>query len=119
LVAKSGSNATPSNPRSPEELTLTVRKGVASSAPFLMTRSAPACWHTKMRPSGAMAIAVGDERPLATTLSLNPAGTVAARAATGIARASSAAVRVCEMFRIRVVRMASIMVSLPLAAVPA
>ena len=45
-------------PRSPDEFTLTVRKGVDSNAPFLTTRNAPPCCATKMRPSGATAIAV-------------------------------------------------------------
>src|SRR6185369_18066810 len=68
----------PSNPRSPDESTVTVRKGVGSSAPFLMTRNAPPCWQTKIRPSGASAIAVGFVKPPATTASVNPDGTVAA-----------------------------------------
>ncbi len=58
-MAKAGSNATPSSPRSPTESTVTVTKGVESSVPFLMTRSFPACSQTKIRPSGAMAKAVG------------------------------------------------------------
>src|SRR6185295_12851478 len=68
----------PSKPRSPDELTVTVRKGVGNKAPFLMTRNAPPCWQTKIRPSGARAIAVGLDNPPATKLSVNPAGTVAA-----------------------------------------
>src|ERR1044072_3813371 len=75
---KFGSKATPSNPRSPDESTVTVRKGVGSSAPFLMTPNAPPCWQTKIRPSGARAMAVGVDKPPATTESVNPDGTVAA-----------------------------------------
>ena len=78
LVAKFGLKATPNKPRSPEELTLTVRNGVASSWLFLMTRSAPPCWATKSRPSGAKAIAVGLESPVAMRVSEKPAGSVAA-----------------------------------------
>src|SRR5262245_15018669 len=43
-----------------------------------MTRRPPACWHTKIRPSGAIAMAVGLDRPLATCDSVKPAGRVAA-----------------------------------------
>lgn len=53
-------------------------KGVASSALFFTTRSAPFCWQTKIRPSGAMAIAVGVTSPEAMVVSLKPAGSVAA-----------------------------------------
>ena len=60
------------------ESTVTVRKGVGSRTPFLITRNAPPCWQTKMRPSGARAMAVGLFRPPATTESVNPGGTVAA-----------------------------------------
>jgi hypothetical protein len=42
-----------------------------------MTRNAPPCWQTKIRPSGAMAIAVGPLRP-PIDVSLKPAGSVAA-----------------------------------------
>ena len=45
-----------------------------------MTRSRPPCSQTKSRPSGANCIAVGLESPLATSVSVNPEGTVAARA---------------------------------------
>jgi hypothetical protein len=55
-----------------------VRKGVVSNAPFLMTRNCPPCWQTKRRPSGAKAIAVGFESPLANCDSAKPAGSVAA-----------------------------------------
>ena len=56
--------------------------GVGSSAPFLMTRSCPPCSQTKRRPSGANAIAVGFARPLATSVSAKPDGSVAAPAGT-------------------------------------
>src|SRR5262245_47612112 len=75
---KFGSNATPSKPRSPDESTVTVRKGVASKTPFLMMRKVPPCSQTKIRPSGANAIAVALFKPLATSESVNPGGTVAA-----------------------------------------
>src|SRR5213593_4418469 len=75
---KFGSNATPKRPRSPDESTVTVRKGVASRTPFLITRRVPPCSQTKIRPSGARAMAVGLLRPAATGESVNPGGTVAA-----------------------------------------
>jgi len=53
-----------------------------------MTRNWPVCWQTNKRPSGAKSIAVGLEMPLATTVSLNPDGSVAAEAAR-TARTSS------------------------------
>ena len=52
--------------------------GSARSAPFLITRRVPDCSATKMRPSGAKAIAVGLASPPATIVSLKPAGSVAA-----------------------------------------
>ena len=52
--------------------------GVGSSAPFLITLSAPLCSVTKMRPSSATASAVGHVSPDATSASVNPEGTVAA-----------------------------------------
>jgi hypothetical protein len=58
-VAKFGSKAIPSRPRSPVVLTLTVTKGVERSAPFLMTRNLPPCSLTKIRPSGAISITSG------------------------------------------------------------
>src|SRR5262245_11916874 len=78
LVWKSGSNATPSRPRSPEEFTPRVRNGCTSNALFFTTRNVPPCSETKTRPSGAMAMAVGFARPAATRVSENPAGNVAA-----------------------------------------
>src|SRR6266403_6158077 len=78
LAEKFGSKAIPSKPRSPAESTVKVRNGVASSAPFLTTRSWPPCRHTKMRPSGAKSIAVGLESPPAICVSEKPAGKVAA-----------------------------------------
>src|SRR5688572_30958728 len=51
--------------------------GVGNRAPFLMTRSAPPCWQTKMRPSGAIAIAVGLDSP-EIAVSVKFAGSVAA-----------------------------------------
>src|SRR5688500_2169773 len=56
-----------------------VIKGVGSSAPFLMTRKRPPCSQTKMRPSGAIAIAVGLAIP-EMIVSVKPAGSVAALA---------------------------------------
>src|SRR6185295_9169049 len=78
LVAKLGSKARPRSPRSPEELTVTVRNGAGSSAPFLITRNWPACRQTNRRPSGAKSMAVGLLRPLAISVSLKPFGSVAA-----------------------------------------
>src|SRR6185295_8711339 len=77
---KFGSNATPSKPRSPDESTVTDKKGVAKRVPFLITRRLPPCSQTKMRPSGAKAIAVGLVKPEATNESVNPGGTEAADA---------------------------------------
>ena len=45
------------------QLTVTVRNGVGSSAPFLITRSRPPCSQTNRRPSGANCIAVGLAKP--------------------------------------------------------
>src|SRR5215470_9881281 len=70
----------PSSPRSPFASTVNVRNGVESNPPFLITRSAPPCSQTKMRPSGAISIAVGFERPLI-DVSVKPGGNVAANAA--------------------------------------
>src|SRR5262245_52711905 len=47
-----------------------VRNGVGSSVPFLITRNAPVCCATKMRPSGAISMAVGqagDDRAVGET----------------------------------------------------
>jgi hypothetical protein len=44
--------------------TVTVTNGVGRSPPFLITRSVPPCSQTKIRPSGASAIAVGFVNPL-------------------------------------------------------
>ena len=41
-----------------------VANGVGSRAPFLMTRIAPPCWATKIRPSAACANAVALDRPV-------------------------------------------------------
>ena len=80
LVAKFGSRATPISPRSLVESTVTVRKGVASSTPFLITRSWPACRQTNTRPSGATAMAVAFGNPEAARMvSWNPLGSVAPR----------------------------------------
>jgi hypothetical protein len=54
----------PSRPRSPEESTVTLANGVGSRTPFLITRIAPSCWVTKIRPSGACANAVEPARPV-------------------------------------------------------
>ena len=89
VCAKLGSNATPSNPRSPDESTVSVTNGVASSASFLITRRLPVCSATKIRPSGAIAIAVGLDMPLAIVVSVNPAGRVAAAVARGDGTAST------------------------------
>jgi hypothetical protein len=70
----------PSRPRSPVESVVTVRKADANSTSFLITRNWPPCWQTNKRPSGAKSIAVGAERPLAMTVSLNPDGRMAAEA---------------------------------------
>src|SRR5215510_9420433 len=86
---KFGSNATPSKPRSPDESTVTVKKGVASRTPFLMRRKVPPCSQTKIRPSGANAIAGGLVKPPATSESVNPGGTVAAEAILALLGASS------------------------------
>ena len=69
LVANAGSSVTPIRPRSPLESTVKLANGVASSAPFLITRKAPPCSATNMRPSGAWANAVALFRPV-TQLSL-------------------------------------------------
>jgi hypothetical protein len=53
-------------------------KGVASSAPSLMTRRAPPCWHTKSLPSGENAIAVGLVSVLVSADSGKSVGRVAA-----------------------------------------
>src|SRR5258705_4921051 len=80
FVAKLGSKATPSKPRSPFESTVSDTNGVGSKAPFFTTRNCPPCWQTKRRPSGAKAMAVGLLRPLANCVSVKSAGRVAARA---------------------------------------
>ena len=78
-MAKFGSNAIPSRPRSPEESTVRLTNGVVSKEPFLITRNWPACWQTKIRPSGAKAIAVGEpDRLLPNCVSVNPDGKLAA-----------------------------------------
>jgi hypothetical protein len=65
----------PIRPRSPEESTVTVANGVASNAPFLMTRIAPPCSATKIRPSPACANAVALDRPVTQVSSrVNPLG---------------------------------------------
>src|SRR5258705_10382264 len=80
FVAKLGSKATPSKPRSPFESTVSDTNGVGSKAPFLKTRNCPPCWQTKRRPSGAKAMAVGLVKPLANCVSMKLVGSVAARA---------------------------------------
>ena len=68
---------TPIRPRSPVESTANVAKGVASNAPFLITRSVPPCSATKRRPSGAWAKAVALLRPVAqASLRVKPLGCV-------------------------------------------
>jgi hypothetical protein len=93
LVAKSGSMARPSTPRS---LALTLllsvwidTNGVASSAPFLKTRTRPVPPAPvprsvmKSRPSGAKAIDVGNDRPDAIFALVKPDGSAnAGEAAT-------------------------------------
>ena len=54
----------PIRPRSPAASTATVTNGVASNAPFLITRSVPPCSAMKRRPSGACANAVALVRPV-------------------------------------------------------
>ena len=61
-------------PRSTER----VAKGEASKTPFFITLNAPDCEQTNIRPSGAIAIAVGEAIPLATVVSIKPDGSVAA-----------------------------------------
>ena len=63
-------------PRSTER----VAKGEASKTPFFITLNAPDCEQTNIRPSGAIAIAVGEAIPLATVVSTKPDGSVAAEA---------------------------------------
>ena len=76
---KFGSNAIPSNPRSPEESTERLRNGVASREPFLITRTWPVWRQTKSRPSGENSIAVGGpERLPPNSVSVKPGGKVAA-----------------------------------------
>ena len=61
-------------PRSTER----VAKGEASKTPFFITLNAPDCEQTNIRPSGVIAIAVGEAIPLATVVSIKPDGSVAA-----------------------------------------
>src|SRR6266513_4108402 len=77
---KSGTKTTPKRPLSPTESTERVTKGVASKTAFLITLNAPVCEQTNIRPSGAIAIAVGEAIPLATVVSTKPEGSVAAEA---------------------------------------
>src|SRR5437762_14047527 len=83
LVVKFGSNAMPSRPRSPADETVSETNGVERSAPFLTTRSFPACSEMNSRPSGANCMAVGLVTPLATRASEKPDGRVAAGATAG------------------------------------
>src|SRR5687767_8222555 len=53
--------------------------GEDRSWPFLTTRSSPDCWATKIRPSGATAIAVGSSTSSVTSDSANPDGSVVSR----------------------------------------
>jgi hypothetical protein len=53
---------------------------VASKTPFLITLNAPDCEQTNIRPSGAIAIAVGEAIPLAIVVSVKPTGSVAPEA---------------------------------------
>ena len=69
-------------------LTVNLMNGVGSSAPFLITLSAPVCSATKMRPSSATASAVGHVIPDATSASVNPAGTATMRPARRCSRRS-------------------------------
>ena len=55
---------------------------MASKTPFLITLNAPVCEQTNIRPSGAIAIAVGEAIPLATVVSTKPEGSVAAEPET-------------------------------------
>jgi hypothetical protein len=55
-----------------------VSAGKDTSVPFLMSRSAPPCSHTKSRPSGAKVIAVGLSRPSARSERENPEGSAEA-----------------------------------------
>ena len=78
MVAKCGSTATPSRPRSLLEHTFAVMSsaGVASNTPPLITLSLPLWSVTSLRPSGVAASAVGDGIR-ATTVSVKPVGTTA------------------------------------------
>ena len=78
------------SPRSPLESTVSVRKGVVSRAPFLITRSLPACSQTRSRPSGASAIAVGLVRP-GYAVSVKPAGSVAPTASAAASQSGATA----------------------------
>src|SRR6187200_403035 len=89
----------PINPRSPLALTGRVTNGVGNSTPSLITRTAPPCCATKIRPSIDTAIAVGSTRPLTTTVSVKPGRSVAAASVAGnsvaadsVAAATTAAV---------------------------
>src|SRR5437660_6415399 len=73
-----GSNANSTRPRSPEESTDRDKKSAHNKTLFLITRSCPPCWQTNNLPSGANSIAVGLDKPVATCVSVKPAGSVAA-----------------------------------------
>src|SRR6476620_1586434 len=79
LLAKLGSTATPSRPRSELVHSFALRSsaGLETSAPFSITRKAPPCVVISSLPSGVNAIAVG-EGTLATRASLNSAGKLSA-----------------------------------------
>jgi hypothetical protein len=83
LAGKSGSKATPRRPRSPEEFTDSVTKGVARRAPFFTTRRLPPWRHTNKRPSGAIAMAVGLASVPVRLASVKPEGKVAPESFTG------------------------------------
>lgn len=53
---------------------------MVSKTPFLITLNAPDCEQTNIRPSGAIAIAVGEAIPVATVVSTKPDGSVAPEA---------------------------------------
>ena len=61
-----------------------------------MTRNAPVCSQTKMRPSGATAIAVAPVIPAATSFSEKPSGNSAMLAGMGGTERASRGVRLVE-----------------------
>lgn len=73
----------PNSPLSSSELTGIVPNGAGSRVPSLIILRLPSFSETNNRPSGANSMAVGVFRPLAYTVSVNPAGSALAGAAAG------------------------------------